>query len=238
MRPFKVTATLLRGVSTEPYGLDLAGILASRVWRGRTTRPEVDSMVDNPRDLDIPLDICDESSEDWHWMGTCALVEVDDKRPIEPRTFYRVVNDSWASRAADRPLPYYQPRSGPWRDVMMPAPVTLTPRLTWYGVGEVDQVRDLLTPIRSLGKRRAKGEGNVLSWDVHEVDGDPWALAHTGEQGDCLLRPMPVECATRTGLPFRLEWHSIRPPSWNPNRLREIAVNVEEELYLPDEWEL
>ena len=237
MKPFRLQARTLRGVCTEPYGLDLAGILASRIWRAKGHPAHIDSMVDKPTDINLPLEICDEG-KDWHWMTTCAMVEVDEFRPQEPRTFYRVVNDSWAARAADRPLPYYHPRSSAYRDVMMPSPVTLTPTLTWYGVGDIDKIIDMVQGIRSVGKRRAKGEGRVLVWTIDQIDSaDPWGIGHFGEENR-IIRPVPVECAERAGLQYQVAWHAIRPPSWNPNLLRELAVEPEEELYMPEEWEL
>lgn len=237
MKPFCLKATLLRGVVTEQYNLDLAGILASRIWRTTKHAPQVDSMIDRPQDLDLPLDMCDTGS-DWHWMATCAAVETDPDRPQEPKTYYRVVNESMMSRAADRPLPYYHPRSSAYRDVMMPAPVTLTPHLKWYGVGDIDAIYNLVKRIRSVGKRRAKGEGIVLKWEIEEIHNqDPWEIAHTGLEKQ-ILRPIPIECADQLGLQYKLEWFCIRPPSWNPNRIRELAVAQEEEMYIPEEWEL
>lgn len=237
MKPFHLKAQMLRGVCTEPYGIDLAGLLASRLWRQGTHAHTVDSMIERPQDFDLPLDMCG-TADDWHWLATCAVPTVDDKHPQEPRTYYRVVNESWMSRVADRPLPYYHPRSSAYRDVMMPSPVTLTPTLSWYGVGDLKKILALVEPIRSIGRRRAKGEGRVLSWSIEQVEeADPWAFGHLGQENR-LLRPVPVECAERLGVQYQLAWHAVRPPSWNPNRLRELAVDREEDVYLPEEWEL
>lgn len=237
MTPFRVSAQMLRGVVMEPYSLDLAGILSSRMWRAQKSRSSrIDSMIEHPEDFDLPLDICDHG-QDWHWMGTCGDPGVPDDAPQEPRAYYRVVGDSDAHRFGDRPLPYYHPQSSAYRDVMMPAQVTLTGRLTWYGVGDAEKIEALVKGIRSVGKRRAKGEGRVLSWDVEEISGDPFTVGHTGDTGR-ILRPIPVECAETLALDYREEWFCIRPPSWNPNRLRQLAVAPEDEMYVPDEWEL
>lgn len=237
MTPFKVTAHLVRGVVTEEYSLDLAGLLASRMWRAAKHAPQVDSMIKNPEDFDLPLDICDHG-EDWHWLGTTGHAQALTDYPQEPRTYYRVVNDSWVARAADRPLPYYHPRSSAYRDVMMPAHVLLTPTITWWGVGELDKVEALLSPITEMGKRRMVGEGKILRWSFEEVEAeDRWAYGHTGELGD-IARPIPVACAKRLTLNYETVWHAIRPPSWNPNRLRKLAVKAEDQMYLPEEWEL
>lgn len=236
MTPFHLKAQLLRGACFEPYGLDLAGILASRLWRKNKPAPSVDSMIERPDDLNLPLDVC-AAGDDWHWLASCAVATVDANHPQEPRTFYRVVNDSWAARAADRPLPYYHPRSSAYRDAMMPAPITLTPTLDWYGVGDIPKILKMVQDIRSIGKRRAKGEGRVLKWEIESVPNvDPWVHGHIGQENR-VIRPIPVECADRMDVQYQLAWHAIRPPSWNPNRLRELAVEQEEDVYLPEEWE-
>lgn len=237
MKPFRLTAHTLRGVCMEPYGLDLAGILASRKWSEIRNDTSVDSMVERPDDLDLPLDMCS-SGADWHWKASCAMVQVDEGKPQEPRTYYRVVNDSMVARAANRPLPYYHPRSSAYRDVMMPAPITLSPTLTWEGVGDLDKVFHLVKDIRSVGKRRSKGEGRIVNWSISEIESDDnLSIGHIDPNGR-INRPIPVECADRIGVEYQIAWHAIRPPSWNPNRLREMAVEKEEELYLPEEWEL
>lgn len=237
MTPFKVTAHLLRGVVAEEHSLDLAGLLASRMWREKKASTAVDSMIKHPEDFDLPLDMCDHG-DDWHWMATTGHVQPLPGFPQEPRTHYRVVNDSWVARAADRPLPYYHPRSSAYRDVMMPAHVSLTPTITWWGVGELEAIERLLFSITEVGKRRMVGEGKIIRWEFEEVTtDDAWRYGHVGEM-DGIARPIPVACAERLALDYETVWHAIRPPSWNPNRLRKLAVKAEEQMYLPDEWEL
>ena len=235
LTPLKVTAHLLRGASLDPLTLDLAGILASQLWveapKGR------ESSEPNPDDLDLPLDICEGGEAGWHWLASCAVTNPLEETPQEPRTYYRVVDDSAASRLGDRPIPYWSPRSSAYRDMMMPAHITLTPTLTWWAVGDEQRIKELLAPIRSLGKRRNKGEGRVLRWEVKKVQSDkPWELAHMGESEE-IIRPCPTECAEKLGVPYSQGWHALRPPSWNPDRLKLLAIPAEEELYIPEEWD-
>lgn len=243
--PFTLKAKLLRGVSIEPYGLDLAGILASRYWRKRKAAileenlPNyVDSMKNQPEDFDLPLDMCSEG-EDWHWMATCAIYEKEDRFPQSETMYYKVVNDAWAGRAANRPLPYYNTKSGAYRDVMGSARIMLTGEVKWYGVGDPEAIWNLIKDIRCIGKRRSKGEGRVIKWEIEtgQAIDDKWQWGHCGPD-DKIHRPIPVECAHRLGLDFTLDWFAIRPPSWNPDRLYELAVHKDREVYFPEEWEL
>lgn len=238
--PFTVTAHLLAGVGMNlPYGLDLAGLLAARVRvlaresralsGNLLTSPLPDSTEEEPEDLTLPLARCVHAGgEEWHWMGSCAI-PVDANPDPAPRTFYRVVDAAWAQRAADRPLPYVHGSHGPYRDVMMAAPVLVCQALQWRAVGDPDETLRLLSPMRFIGRRHATGEGQVLSWSVETVVADPFLWAHT--DGDDLVRPVPVACAQTAGVPYRLGWYALRPPSWHPGRLRELAMTDDTEQW-------
>lgn len=51
----------------------------------------------------------------------------------------------------------------------MPLLVTPCASITWHAVGDLDEVRRLLEPIGSIGKKRSSGEGHVLRWEITAV---------------------------------------------------------------------
>ncbi|BDZ52460.1 hypothetical protein GCM10025867_47010 (plasmid) [Frondihabitans sucicola] len=106
---------------------------------------------------------------------------------------------------------------------MMPSHVLLASTLTWYVVGDADRIGAMLRSVRAIGRRRTTGEGAVRHWSVEPMDGDPWRVLHLGT-GDELIRPCPVDVADDLGVDYRLGFYAIRPPSWNPNRLVEMAM--------------
>lgn len=230
--PFVVTATLRGGASwDQPYGLDLAGIVAAhqrRVERQRREdagdpRPLADTAEEVVYDMQLPLARC-LTSRRWHWAATCAISIAADDEP-EPRTFYRTTDSAWSERAATRPLPYFSPKSGPYRDVMMAAPATICAAITWRAIGDVAAVRAAVEPIRFIGRRRNVGEGRVLAWTVQEQA--PTDLArwlHLGDDDTTILRPCPVECMSALGADYRMGWYALRPPSWHPDHLAELAM--------------
>lgn len=234
-----ITAHLRGGVGLDlPYGLDLAGILASRqrdldradiMDRGLgRSMPLPDSTGEEPEDLALPLGECS-TGEDWHWLASCAI-PVDVWEAVVPRTFYRVLDSTWLHTAAERPLMYHHPSKGPHRDMMLPAPVVMCAALQWRAVGDPDRIHDLVRGITALGRRRATGEGAIRGWEVKDVgDADP-AWAHV--DGEDIIRPCPTQCAESLGVPYRLGHYAIRPPSWNPNRLAALAMTPEPE----EEW--
>lgn len=237
--PFTLTATLRTGVGIDqPYGLDLAGLIAARVRRVDqarldrsgmlTSTPLPDTTEEDPPDLRLPLGRC-LIGPDWHWLASCAILIDADPDP-EPRTFYQVADIDWASRTARRPLPHVNPSSGSYRDVMMPAPVAICSAIQWRGVGDPDQVAALMRPVRFVGRRRTAGEGRILQWHLDvTADADPATWGHLDDNAD-LARPCPTECAETLDIEHRIGWYAIRPPSWHPDRLRSLAMKPEQEL--------
>lgn len=238
-RPFEVVAHLRSGVGFDPpYGLDLAGLLAGQVRArqqaaleaaGRlVVSPLPDTTEEDAEDLPLPLSRC-LARPQWHWLASCVITDDGDDTQ-QPRTFYRNVNGGWAANAADRPLPYFHPSAGAYRDVMMPSPVVQCSSVRWRAVGDPDVTLALLRTLRFIGRRRATGEGAVLRWTVHAatpVDLGDWAH----RDWDSLLRPCPPECADTLQVPYRLGLYATRPPSWHPDRLTELAMTDQE-----DQW--
>lgn len=239
--PFVVTATLRSGAGWDrPYGLDLAGIIAAHQRRvQKAAREQAGTLVSQPPpdttdavadDLDLPLSRC-ATGTDWHWTATCAIPVAADEDP-ETRMFYRTVDSSWSERAATRPLPYFSPKSGPYRDVMMASQITMCPAITWRGIGDINAVRAAVAPIWFLGRRRNAGEGEVLTWTVEEAHPDDLGRFIHADTDDAILRPCPTDCAEALGVDYRVGLYALRPPSWHPDMLTELAMTAEPD----DDW--
>ena len=241
-KPFTVTAALRSGAGWDrPYGLDLAGIVAAHQRRlQKAAKEQAGLLIDQPlpdttdaatHDLDLPLARCGTGS-DWHWAATCAIPVAAEDDP-ETHMFYRTTDASWSERAATRPLPYFSPKSGPYRDVMMPSQITMCPAITWRGIGDLTAIREAVRPIWYLGRRRNTGEGEVLNWTVEEAHPeDPAHFIHA-DDNDAILRPCPTECADALAIPYRRGWYALRPPSWHPDALTELAMTAEPDT---DSW--
>lgn len=248
--PCTITARLRTGVvMTPPYGLDLAGILAASLRRvldaqrvqdrPYTDRPLPDTTGEDPVDLDLPVSTCHTLQGTWCWLASCAILP-DPVPAVEPRFHYRVTDTGWAGRAAHRPLPQVLQSAGPYRDVMMPAPVLPVTGLSWRAVADPDRVRDLLRPLWSIGGRRATGEGRVLDWTVQpctDAGVDPIRWAFVGEDG-AILRPIPAAVADHLGIRYELGWYALRPPSWHRDRLEQLAMTPPDEDWdFADGWD-
>lgn len=56
-----------------------------------------------------------------------------------------------------------------------PSPQVFACIITWYAVGDIEAVRDLLLDVRALGALRCHGRGAVLRWEVEpHSDADAW----------------------------------------------------------------
>ena len=218
--PFRITATLRGGICVDqPYGLDLAGLLAAQVRR----RSEVKTEAAAGNDLNLPLSVCPGGGE-WHWLASCVQLNNDPESLPEARMFFQVADLRHAHQFAHQPLPHIQMSKGPYRDVMQPSPVVMCDKARWSGVGDLPAIQGLLEDVRFLGRRRATGEGRVLSWKFEQIDGDPEMVGHLGENTTRLVRPCPVTCAEALGVPYRTGWFALRPPSWDPDLLIESAM--------------
>ena len=94
-------------------------------------------------------------------------------------------------------------------NVMNSYPAITAPDITWYAEGDGDQIRQMLEPVKFIGKRRASGFGEVRQWLVEpdELDG---VVGPFGEP----LRPVPVEMfkGDKSGPIIEAAW---RPAYWN-----------------------
>lgn len=229
-RLLRIQARLRGGVAMDrPYGLELSALLATHAHRLRKAeavsqgrRVHSDADDEDPEDFDLPLARC-VSGDDWYWAASCAQPDVHPEEAPEARTYFQNVASAHARDFASRPLPEVYARKGSYRDVMMPSSVTLASTLTWFAIGDKERIAAALRPLRAIGRRRATGEGVVLSWSIEDAPGDPWRTLHLGD-GDQLLRPVPIPVAEALGVDYRVGAYAIRPPSWNPNRLTEMAM--------------
>ena len=86
-----------------------------------------------------------------------------------------------------------------------------TETITWYGEGDVIKVKDLMSTISFIGKRRANGFGEIESIDLEESDLDG-VLGYTNEP----LRPIPESLFQGDTSSLRAD-AAWRPAYWHPD---------------------
>lgn len=90
--------------------------------------------------------------------------------------------------------------------------------MTWFGLGDVDAVRELLAFIQYVGKKRSVGLGRVDRWEVELCEvWDGFPVLRDGRP----LRPLPLDWP---GLgEHRIEPRVLSPPYWERWREEECA---------------
>lgn len=237
--PLKVTASLQQGIVLDPlYGVSLDGILAGQV---RASSAVSEGLCGAPSLLDgglsgseviswdLPLQQCGEG-QDWHWVATTGLLvdRVGVPVPLIPDT-HRLLGEVDEIRA--RQIAISLPKNlggarGRYRRRVTPVISVPAAAIVWHAVGDLDEIEKLLTPLTSIGSRRASGEGAVISWSVEEVSSvlDTWVFGHShpnGEPG----RLLPLSCAVRLGLELsQTVVAGIRPPMFHKETQRTLVV--------------
>jgi len=232
--PMVVSCRAPLGVGVDEPGLDLAGLLASRL----VSVLEADGVeVDGGDDLPLPLAVCGGGVVGWHWAASCVVLDPVWDGVVGHRRRGRVMDVSWIGRAARRPWPVMQAARTAYRDRVTPHEVRGWGVLSWRAVGDVVRVGELLGPVVALGKCRGTGEGMVDGWRVERVCGvEDWARWVHVDEGGRLLRPVPVECAGAwcdSGAWEMGVW-GLRPPQ--VRHVVELATAVREVDGGEDPW--
>lgn len=91
--------------------------------------------------------------------------------------------------------------------------------MIWYALGDADAVRDLVSTVGYLGKKRSVGLGRVREWRVEPCE--PWEGFPVLLEGRP-LRSLPLDWP---GLgEHRIERRVLAPPYWERWRAEECAV--------------
>jgi CRISPR type IV-associated protein Csf3 len=232
-QPFTVMAELAAGIALGGgWGLALDALLAAEIWAeqkarlhaaGRVTTRLVDT--DDVPDMDLPLSTCRASDGRWHWAATCAVPRgVVDGHERDIR-YWTGRMDERTYRQTTAAMPgTVATHQGRWRNRIMPVIVTMCQRVSWRGVGDVEQVGQLLAPIAAIGKKRSQGEGRVLVWQVEPTDGNPWEFGHLNSQG-LLGRPALLDClGERRVIHGGSGVAGLRPPYLHASRQHQLLL--------------
>jgi len=227
--PVRVVAELASGVgATSGWGPSLDGIVASQMWAERKAAQLVagESPVGldpdrEPEDLNLPFARVS-SETGWYWASTCGYPDGLDPHP-EVRYWTGRADQSALATLAESPPASIPDRQGRLRSRVMPLPVLMCRRMVWHAVADPDRLREAVSPVRAIGKKRGCGEGEVRAWSVNEVDIDPFAAAHLHPDGT-LGRPTPIDVlgeqpTIKTGARAVL---GVRPPVMHPSRRVEV----------------
>lgn len=158
------------------------------------------------------------------------LWKTTDFLPIEPASYlthiHRRPNENTAWLSAIRATlksrkPRRQPNSaaGQYMSYRVPRNRVLAKEWIATGVGNIEEVRRLLSFVQAVGKDVRAGQGKVYSWTVEPMNLE---FSFTNDEGG-YLRPVP----TPTGIGIVCGW---TPPYWLRPTWRECEVSVVNQL--------
>ena len=155
--------------------------------------------------------------DEWYWCVSSPhyQIEYEQTSRFRKRWDYQDKHLSWGKKKAK-----VQRDGGFTKNVDLPLFLRNTNRIDWFAVGDRVELHRLLEQCTHLGKARSCGYGEVLKWDVTEIEND-WHLWRNGN----LARPIPYEYFAPLNHKERLPMMSWawRPPGWMDCN-RELCV--------------
>lgn len=206
-RPLKITAWLRCGIVGDPLQ-PIDGILYYAIHRrdrrgdGRLmSRPKASAVecgADDPH-LRLPLKIRAGDTRDWYYAASGAIwpPHVADGTDYWVKRV-DVAQAHFAAVTAKVPI-----SGGRYRGYRMPIPYRHALSVSWYVVGDPEEIRQLLSLVTHVGKKTEMGWGAVIRWEVEPTDDDYSERDAAGQP----TRPLPDQAGILYG---------IRPPYWHP----------------------
>lgn len=248
MEVFQVVAHLYHGAVLDPrVGVALDSLLASQIRQRAKIEQglsgqELDgglSRLDNTvKVVELPLQRCEDPTnpQRWHWMATTAVPVDHDGNIVvvdtpHVNTIIQSAHVSEMEESVSKLQGVVSNKSGRWKGNRIPVITTPAAALVWKGVGDVDEVADLLYDLDSVGHRRNAGEGAIRSWEIKSCDTDPLAAGHLNPvQPEQIGRPCFEHCLAALHIAPQSVYQSrvgVRPPYWHPG--------TQEAAFLPSE---
>lgn len=143
----------------------------------------------------------------WFYACSNALYKIDKTK----RSY-------WNRRADDRMLEKrldsnkkIRTGSGSMKNYRIPMNTNLVKTFTWYCVGDKKQIKDLLSNIKYLGKKRSQGKGQIKNWLVSEIEND-CSIFENGK----LIKTVPIEYLGDNIVNENVMYNncSFKPPYW------------------------
>lgn len=215
LRPLRVTAKLASGLACQ-YPLALDGLLAALVAaREDYPPPSLETRVPPPESLPLlwhPAG-CHHASQAHLVVGSYETIRWSRKAP----SLLELAELTSADKVQ---------LGGRWKAYWMPLrkvlPVGMV--LTWWAVGDLRGVAELLRHCFALGQKRNAGHGCVSRWTV-EPWAEDWSLTRPADDGSgrqVVSRNLPAALAPEGWMEWRPGWPSY--PYWRAGAPPLVAV--------------
>jgi len=113
-------------------------------------------------------------------------------------------------------------QAGPYKSHRIPLRIIMCSSLSWFVMGNGDEIKPLLDGLHFIGKRYSHGLGQVVKWEIKEAPENKSVL-HDGR----LMRNIPFDRNVKEQIASD-SWYeaelAIRPPYWHQSRVRKCMV--------------
>lgn len=217
MNPLRIVAKLQTGqVCSYDNKISLDGLL-SWVWF-RENHPELleyGAPEDEWPDADLPLErrVPGYDPGAWYWAVSLGHYVPNGEFVFHWHRRFSAHREQYLD-LSNRKSGRINTAAGYMKVYRHPVPVILTPEITWYAVGDADELRRMLSKVSWIGKNRSQGFGIVDEWFV-----EPWPEDWSERRPDGrVMRDLPVPESEAEG------YQGIRPPYWHRRNRYPVVV--------------
>lgn len=184
MEPLEIRATLRGGLIVPPHGIAIDALLAFAVALRDRLPPPAHSGEVSPIEIPVQRSECGR-----YHLATVVMPKIEE-RALRYMNRRPVIAEAQALGSGIKSI---QISGGPSKGYRVPTEMgwVESDTLTWWCVGDKEQIDGLLGLVRYIGRRRAVGNGHVGEWTVERCE--PWGDRFPVVRAGRALRPLPVD---------------------------------------------
>lgn len=226
MQPLKITAEMLTPLAvSDDWSPNLESVLEWLILQDQqmiVANPTEQDVINSRATVDKSMPISKGYlGGDWYWQMSSPCYYYCSETTDRIRKKWNPGVDSpspdWGKRKAR-----WQTSEGPEKSCDLPVYLRDPKTITWYCVGEPDELHKYLLQCSHVGKKRSIGHGAVSQWSIEPIAEDKH-LTYC----DHLMRPIPTEYAESLNIKqwqYNVRNWGWRPPAWLPSNKRRCAM--------------
>ena len=219
MKPIKITAHITAPIAIQQY-LPMDGLLMALMAKVQRLPP-----IEIKEVCDIPIPIQRHDLGFYHAsFGRGSEVSGGADQSWRRRRF--PIRE--AALIGNEKVTKIPVNMGPHKSVNIPLYTRIIPRIDWWCIGDLREVRDLLKHCLSLGKERNHGFGTVGQWDIEEAEED-YSLLYPSPDPEMAIpsRSLPINLPELDGKVCDIGYYQLSPPYFKVQNAVMCAVPPE-----------
>ena len=171
---------------------------------------------ENPKiDIKLPLKIINFGSDNWYyscsWAYPLGAWWIEEGKQNWTKSFDLQYSDLVQFRGRGT----VAHKGGKYKSYNMPVFYKIVDKITWYAVGNKEEIEKILRTAFYIGKKSSQGWGRVSEWKVNEINND-WSI----EKDGCYTRGIPYD----NRLEGQIINYGYRPSYWEKENQGWIKI--------------